>query len=130
MKKYVALSILFLFLSFLGGIFLFKGYQNDNYSSPITTPTPFVSPKPSDIPTSAPIFTSTISPTPFVSPKPSDRGRLPTLIPTNTPIPTEIIEQSPTPTRIILPKAGIEFPSQVIVVIGGIVTLLGFLILL
>ncbi len=38
--------------------------------------------------------------------------------------------QGPSPTRIILPNAGFEFPAQALTVVGVIVTLFGFLILL
>ncbi|MFA7301399.1 MAG: hypothetical protein WC069_03750 [Candidatus Shapirobacteria bacterium] len=38
--------------------------------------------------------------------------------------------QGPSPTRIILPVSGFEFPIQALTLIGGITTLLGFLILL
>jgi hypothetical protein len=50
--------------------------------------------------------------------------------PTSTPVPTEYIAEGPSPTRIILPQSGVEFPSQMLTIFGGIVTLLGFLILL
>lgn len=40
------------------------------------------------------------------------------------------ITEGPSPTRIILPISGVEFPSQALTIIGGIATLLGFLILL
>lgn len=50
--------------------------------------------------------------------------------PTNTPVPTLVIAEGPSPTRIILPESGVDFPSQVLTIIGGIITLFGFLILL
>jgi len=40
------------------------------------------------------------------------------------------IAQGPSPTRIILPVSGVEFPAQALTIVGGIATLLGFLILL
>lgn len=43
---------------------------------------------------------------------------------------TPVYAQGPSPTRIILPVSGFEFPSQALTIIGGIATLLGFLILL
>jgi hypothetical protein len=47
--------------------------------------------------------------------------------PTNTSAP---IAQGPSPTRIILPQTGLDFPLQGLTIIGAIVTLAGFLILL
>lgn len=41
-----------------------------------------------------------------------------------------LIANGPSPTRIILPTAGFNFPSQALTIVGGIATLLGFLILL
>jgi len=38
--------------------------------------------------------------------------------------------QGPSPTRIVLPVSGVNFPVQALTIIGGITTLLGFLILL
>lgn len=43
---------------------------------------------------------------------------------------TAPVAQGPSPTRIILPISGVEFPSQALTIIGSIATLLGFLILL
>jgi hypothetical protein len=43
--------------------------------------------------------------------------------------PTDIVN-GPSPTRIVLPVSGFEFPVQALTIIGGITTLLGFLILL
>ena len=43
---------------------------------------------------------------------------------------TAPITSGPSPTRIVLPVSGFEFPVQALTIIGGITTLLGFLILL
>ena len=47
-----------------------------------------------------------------------------------SPVPTKVIAEGPSPTRIILLESGVEFPSQILTLVGGIITLLGFLILL
>jgi hypothetical protein len=47
---------------------------------------------------------------------------IPTFAPTDT--------KSPTPTRITLPNAGVDFPVKALGLVGVIITLLGFLILL
>ena len=97
-------------------------------SSPVPTNTP--------VPTSTPIPSSTPTPTsgPTLTPGPSSTptpGPSSTPVPpTNTPIPTSVIAEGPSPTRIILPESGVEFPSQMLTIFGGIITLLGFLILL
>lgn len=91
---------------------------------PTATPTPGPSstPTPTNLPTSTPTPGPTSTPTPGPTSTP--------VPPTNTPVPTDVITQGPSPTRIILPESGIEFPSQLLTIIGGIITLLGFLILL
>lgn len=43
---------------------------------------------------------------------------------------TTPLAEGPTPTRIVLPVSGFNFPIQALTIIGGITTLLGFLILL
>ena len=48
----------------------------------------------------------------------------------STIVPTKVIAEGPSPTRIILLESGVEFPSQILTLVGGIITLLGFLILL
>jgi hypothetical protein len=45
-------------------------------------------------------------------------------------VPTLVIAQGPSPTRIVLPEAGVDFPAKTLSIVGIIVTLLGFLILL
>ncbi|HEX8924134.1 MAG TPA: hypothetical protein VF828_05380, partial [Patescibacteria group bacterium] len=52
------------------------------------------------------------------------------IVPTNTPVPTQVIAVLPSPTKITLPESGIGFPSQALAIFGTIVTLAGFLILL
>lgn len=42
----------------------------------------------------------------------------------------EYVVSGPSPTRIILPVSGFNFPAQALTIVGGITTLLGFLILL
>ncbi len=117
-----------------------------NTSTPTPTPTGTV--KPTNIPTntptatltptSAPTNTPTLVPTnqPTSTPLPTSAPtNTPTLVPTSQPtsqptatvVPTKIL---PSPTRIILPNSGVEFPGQALTVVGVIVTLLGFLILL
>ena len=48
----------------------------------------------------------------------------------SSPVPTKVVANGPSPTRIILLETGVEFPSQILTLVGGIITLLGFLILL
>lgn len=93
---------------------------------PTNTPTPTPGPSSTPTPTNTPGPTSTPTPGPSSTPGPTSTP----VPPTNTPIPTDVIAKGPSPTRIILPESGIEFPSQILTIIGGIVTLLGFLILL
>ena len=109
MKKYVFLSILFFLCSLFGVIFLIKNHQE------------------SDLPN-----LETIIPIPSVLPTPSTKNKLPVFTPTKILTPSPIITQVQelTPTRIILPESGVEFPSQFLTLLGGIITLLGFLILL
>ena len=110
---------------------------------PTSTPTRVPTLTPTRIPTSTPTGTIIPSLTPTNTPIPSTTptGTLaPTNTPTNTPpptggptntiVPTDVLAQAPSPTRIILPSAGVEFPSQIIGIVGVIVTLVGFLILL
>lgn len=93
-----------------------------------TTPAPTATntPKPTLTTTPAPTATNTPKPTPTPTPGPTSTP----VPPTNTPVPTSVIAQGPSPTRIVLPQSGVEFPSQMLTIIGGIITLLGFLILL
>jgi hypothetical protein len=54
-------------------------------------------------------------------------------VPTGAPYPTDTpvyIAQGPSPTRIVLPNSGVEFPIQVLTVVGVITTLIGLLVLL
>jgi len=108
-----------------------------------STPKPTNTPKPTATstpkPTNTPKPTATSTPKPTNTPQPTSTPVPPTntpqptntpIPPTNTPVPTQVIAEEPTPTRIILPKSGVEFPSQFLGIIGGIITLLGFLILL
>jgi len=88
--------------------------------TPAPTPTGTYIPTDTPVPTNTPIPTATSIPTPT----PTSVWSSP------TPSPTSNIAQGPSPTRIILPISGVEFPSQALTIIGGIATLLGFLILL
>lgn len=108
---------------------------NKPTNTPTGTRTPTRTPTPTFI-----IITDTPAPTPTGTYIPTD-----TPVPTNTPVPTSTptgvwssptpspttnIAEGPSPTRIILPISGVEFPAQALTIIGGIATLLGFLILL
>ena len=105
---------------------------------PTVTPKPTITPKPTATikPTNTPVPTRT--PTPTVTTKPTNTPTgtpAPTNTPTNTPkiIPTNTpkpIVEGPSPTRIVLPQSGVEFPAQMLSVVGVIITLFGFLILL
>ena len=118
-------------------------------TTPVHTPTPTKTSTPT--PTRSPTLTPTQTPTATLSPSATPTGTLspsdtptstPTVTPTNyvttptPPSPTLAISTpiySPpqnTPTRIVLPDTGIEFPGQIITVVGIITTLFGFLILL
>jgi hypothetical protein len=70
---------------------------------------------------------------------------IPTNTPVNTPVPTQAIAQNtpapatntpvyiaqaPSPTIVELPQAGVDFPVQILAIVGTIITLFGFLILL
>ena len=94
---------------------------------PTNTPKPTATSTPTPTATGTPKPTNT--PTPTSTPTPTATGT-PQPIATNTPTPTEVIAQGPSPTRIILLESGVEFPSQILTIFGGIITLLGFLILL
>ena len=108
---------------------------------PTKTPTPTKTLTPTSIPTFI-IITDTPAPTVTSTPQPTSTSvptNTPTSVPTATPRPSSTpwptvtprpMAQGPSPTRIILPSAGFEFPSQAMTLLGGIVTLLGFLILL
>lgn len=115
----------------------------DSKKTPSSTPTPTKVPSstPTLTPTPTSIPTSTPTPGPSSTPTPSSiPTSTPTLTPTSTPtsgpsnIPTPSISTitptGPSPTRIILPQTGVEFPSQAVAIIGAIATLFGFLILL
>ncbi len=125
--------------------------DDDCTPAPTNTPVPTNTPKPTATstpkPTNTPKPTATSTPKPTNTPQPTSTPIPPTntpvpptntpvpptntpIPPTNTPVPTQVIAEEPTPTRIILPKSGVEFPSQFLGIIGGIITLLGFLILL
>ncbi|PIU73257.1 hypothetical protein COS78_03275 [Candidatus Shapirobacteria bacterium CG06_land_8_20_14_3_00_40_12] len=103
-RYYVIFSVIFLFLSFVGSIYLVRSNQNNlqptsasvKFSAPTKTITPIIE------------ITDT---SPFSAVSLSEDGE-------------------PSPTRILLPLAGFEFPSLTLTLLGGIVTILGFLILL
>lgn len=115
--------------------------------SPTNSPTkkPTSTPSPTKKPSSTPTLTLTLTPSPTLTPTPGPSSTptltptpgpssTPTLTPTpgpsNTPSPTAVITSGPSPTRIILPQTGVEFPSQAVAIVGAIITLFGFLILL
>lgn len=100
--------------------------------TPTITPRPTLTLTPTPSPTSTPTLTPTPSstPTPGPSSTPTPGPTSTPVPPTNTPLPTKYIAEGPSPTRIILPESGVEFPSQMLTIFGGIITLLGFLILL
>jgi len=77
------------------------------------------SPTPTQTPTDTPVPTSTPTPDLSVTNTPA---------PTDIPVPTNTI--GPSPTRIILPNAGVDFPVKALGLVGVIITLFGFLILL
>jgi len=103
-RYYVIFSVIFLSLSLIGGIYLKKFNQNNH--QPVSAP----------IKVSPPV--KTITPTiEITNPSPFSAVSL-----------SE--DNGPSPTRILLPLAGFDFPFQALTLLGGIVTLLGFLILL
>jgi len=99
-------------------------------------PTATNTPRPTATGTPQPTATGTPQPTATGTPQPTATGTpQPTATntpvpPTSSPIPTQVIAEGPSPTRIILPESGVEFPSQILILVGGIITFLGFLILL
>ena len=99
--------------------------------TPTNTPIPTATPSNNPTPTNTPVPTSTPTNNPTATVTPQSTN---TPAPTNTPVPATgtpvYIAEGPSPTRIILPQSGVEFPSQFLTILGGIVTLLGFLILL
>ena len=103
---------------------------------PTRTSTPTLTPTGTRIPTSIPTYPPTETPTSTQTPTGT---QAPTNTPTNTPVPTDTpvptatpvyTAQGPSPTRIILPNSGFDFPIQALSVVGVITTLLGLLILL
>jgi cytoskeletal protein RodZ len=111
-------------------------------ASPTPTNTPTSTPTGTLTPTMTPTNTPTGTLTPTMTPTNTPTGTLaPTSIPTNTPTgtvpptntPTEkpvAQAESPTPTKIELPEAGFAFPSQVLVLMGSIISLGGLLFIL
>ncbi len=91
-------------------------------STPTLTPSPTTTPAPTSTPTPTPTTAPALTPT-----------NIPTTTPTLTSQPTATLQplaQGPSPTRIILPNAGVDFPLKGLTVAGAIVTLLGLLVLL
>ena len=120
-NRYAIFTLLFIFLSLAGGIYLIKQNQNNRN---ITTDNHIASK-----PTSTSKPTNTPTPTlPAVAPA-SPAGGSATTGPRSTVTPSPI-DEGPSPTLIILPLAGLKFPSQALILLGGIITLLGFLVLL
>lgn len=108
-------------------------------SDPTSTPTLTSTPPPGSTPTAT--FTptpppgSTSTPTATFTPTPPPGSTsTPTPTNTNTPPPgtTPTIASNPvaTPTRIILPEAGVDLPAKILTVLGTIIALSGLLILL
>jgi len=82
-------------------------------------------PQPTPTPTSVP----TSTPTPIATGTP---GPTSTPAPTATPT-TVLVSQDasiPVPTRVELPEAGVIIPSQLLIIVGSIISLLGLLIFL
>jgi len=98
----------------------------------IISNTPTLTPNPSFTltPTTKPTNTPTPTTKPTNTPTPTTRIISGTPVPTNTLVPTLVIAEGPSPTRIVLPEAGVDFPAKTLSIVGIIVTLLGFLILL
>ncbi|MDD3998481.1 MAG: hypothetical protein PHR98_00040 [Candidatus Shapirobacteria bacterium] len=101
-----------------------------NTPVPTATNTPAPTATGTPKPTNTPVPTATSTPKPTATGTPQPTATNTPIPPTNTPLPTQVIAQGPSPTRIILLESGIEFPSQILTIFGGIITLLGFLILL
>ncbi len=89
--------------------------------TPTKTPTPTVTNTPPPGSTSTPTPLASNTPTPTNTPAPGD---------TATPVPTSAIAQGPSPTRIALPEAGVDFPAKGLFLSGAIIALFGLLILL
>lgn len=96
-------------------------------STPTPTNTPTTTPQPTATSTPLPTATMTPNPSATTTPQPTATN---TPLPTSTIVPTQVIAQGPSPTQIILPQAGLDFPVKTLAIIGTIVSLLGFLILL
>lgn len=107
-------------------------------STPTNTPTGTLTPTNTPTVTPTPTATATGTPAPTGTPLPTSTPTdiptpAPTSLPVNTPVPTNTpvyIAEGPTPTRIILPVVGVDFPAKALTIVGSIITLLGFLILL
>ena len=93
--------------------------------TPTDTPTqtPTLTPTGTMIPTDTPTETPTLTPTNTPTGSPT---RTPTQLPTSKP--TDAIAKGPSPTKAELPEAGVNFPVQVMIIIGSIITLSGLLI--
>jgi len=88
--------------------------------TPTSTPACFLEFSiPSPTPTAT--LTPTNTPTGTLTPSPT---------PTNTPTNYPQITNTPTPTRVELPQAGVIVPSQILIIAGSIVSLIGLLVLL
>lgn len=120
-NHYAVFALIFLFLSLAGGIYLTKQYQKSRDFTADNSVSVKPTPQETDInPTEIPILTETLTPTLA-----------------NTSVPVEDLTivstpeyDGPSPTRILLPLAGIEFPSLALTLLGGIIILLGFLVLM
>lgn len=99
----------------------------------IASPTPTPTSTPTGTLSPTPTATSTLTPTSTSAPTSTPTGTLsPTQTPTDTPSPTpteELVAQAdtPTPTKIELPEAGFTVPSQMLVLLGSIISLSGLL---
>ncbi len=117
-----------------------------NTPPPGATMTPTATKTPT--PTRTPTPTASLTPTATGTPPPGATMTptpIPTNTPVNTPVPTQAIvqntpipatntpvyiAQAPSPTIVELPQAGVDFPVQILAIVGTIITLFGFLILL
>ena len=107
-----------------------------------TVPTATATPQPTDTPvptaTATPQPTGTTAPTATATPQPTSTT-VPTSVPTSTtssvqatstPGSSSNLAEGPSPTRIVLPNAGVDFPLTGLTIVGAIITLLGLLVLL
>ena len=120
-NKYFVFSLIFFSLSLLGFFYLINQKQSNQKTSSVSlAPSPSPSSYPS--PTLAPSTPSSASLIGTHQPTLTSR-------PTLTPPTSSQTNQSPGPTRIILPVVGFDFPSKALTLVGSIITLFGFLLI-